>query len=363
MATQFLNSYLDGAQYVPTSSVSSIRATTDKDRIDVSLICESGAGGEIETFFSTSLYPFGNIVELADVGSLVEEYFRKRNKVADLITVLFDDISMDVHFLYCEYNMPDAFNPEKIFFIASHVQRVHQDSIVTIATVDRGSVTPFIIKAVGHKIIDDSLAVVEKSINKVFDQEGVTYFDVYDIIDGILDKSGDEVGEGLRDVLYFSIEYAGIQKMCYIVPASAYLTFSFRNIFNVEEFIDVVGVVTTKTEVSRSIAICNGNSKHYDRHIDRTYQVETEALTSDETTMFEQFLASHCVRMYLEGNDYDIIIDEHTCEPSSADDALTTIKFTWRFAEQRPRIFDSLVNGILPSRRKIFDETFSPEYE
>lgn len=363
MATQFIDSYLNGAQYVPTSSVSSIRASTDKERIDISLVCDNGIGGDMETFFSTSLYAFGNEVELADVGSLVEEYFRKRNKVTDMITIVFDGISMAVHFLYCEYNLSNAFDPSKTFFLASMVQRVHQDSIVSIAAVNHGSETPFVVKAVGHKTLDNSLAVVRRSVKTDSNQEGIAYFGVYDIIKWALNESDDEVGAVLRDVLYFSIEYAGIQKMCYIVPAAAYLTFSFRNIFNVKEFIDVVGIVTTKTDVSRDIAVCNGCSKHYDRYIDRTYQVETEALTSDEVAIFEQFVASHCVRICLDGNDYDVIITDHTCEPNTSDDALSTIKFTWRFAQQRPRIFDSLVNGILPSRRRIFDETFSPEYE
>lgn len=363
MATQFINPYLDGAQYVPTSSVSSIRASTQKECIDVSLVCENGADGEIEVFFSTLLYSFGDIVELSDVGSLVEEYFRKRNKVADIISIVFDSISIDVHFLYCEYALPDSFDPQKSFFIASHVQRVHQDSIIAISAANHGSDMPFVIKAVGHSISDNNLAVAEKSVKRGFNREQTTYFSVNEIIRWALNKTDDEAGENLRDVLYFSIEYFGIQKMCYIVPAEAYLTFSFRNIFNVEEFIDVVGVVTAKTDVSREIAVCNGSSKQYDRSVNRTYQVESEPLTLDEVAIFEQFIASHHVCMCLEGNNFDILIDEHTCEPSSADDALTTIKFTWRFADQRPRIFDSIVNGIMPTRRKIFDETFSPEYE
>lgn len=329
----------------------------------MSLVCENGVEGEIETFFSTSLYSFDNIVELSDVGSLVEEYFRARNKVADIISIVFDSISIDVHFLYCEYALPDAFDPQKSFFIASHVQRVHQDSTIAISAVNHGSAIPFVIKAVGHRISDNNLAVAEKSVQRALNREDTAYFSVYEIVRWALNKTDDEAGEDLRDVLYFSIEYYGIQKMCYIVPAAAYLTFSFRNIFNVEEYLDVVGVVTAKTDVSREIAVCNGSSKQYDRYVNRTYQVETEPLTPDEVAIFEQFIASHHVCMYLEGNDFDIIIDEHTCEPSSADDALTTIKFTWRFAEQRPRIFDSIVNGIMPTRRKIFDETFSPEYE
>ncbi len=363
MATQFINSYLDGALFVPTSSVPSLKAYTDKVKIDVSMSCENGADSEIETFFSTSLYSFGNIVELSDVGSLVEEYFRKRNKVADSISIVFDSISIDVHFLYCEYALPESFDLAKSFLIASHVQRVHQDSIIAIATTNLSSGIPFIIKAVGHRIGDNSIAVVEKSVSKDISAEGVTYFSVLEILKWVLKTSDTENDVAIRDVMYFSIEYCGIQKLCYIVPAQAYLTFSFRNIFNVEEFFDVVGVLTTKTDISRETAVCNGCSKQYDRYVNRTYQIDTEPLTNDEVSIFEQLIASHHVCLYLDNTDFDILIDEHTCEHSSADDALTTIKFTWRFAEQRPHIFDSIVNGIMPTRRKIFDETFSPEYE
>lgn len=362
METQIDQSYLELEQYVPTSSVPNITARTDKVRIDVSLSCENGLDGEIETFYSTSLYPFNGVAELSDVGTLVEEYFRLRNKVTDLITISFDGVSIDVHFLYCEYRMPYDFAADKTFFLSSMVQRVHQDSIIAIAAFNHGSAFPFVIKAVGHAEADNQLVAVEKSVQQAF-FNGVAYFNVADIILWALNKTEDEVGVDLRDVMYFSIEYAGIQKMCYIVPAPAYLTFSFRNAFNVEEFIDVVGVMTTKTNVSRDVAVCNGISKQYDRTIERTYQIQTEALTPDEVKIFEQFLASHSVSLWLDGDDYTVNIEDHTCEPSSADDSLTSIKFTWRFDDNRPHVFDSLMDGVMPNRRQIFNDTFSPEYE
>lgn len=361
METQIDQSYLETGLYVPTSNVSSITARTDKVRIDVSLSCENGLDGEIETFYSTSLYPFNGIAELSDVGSLVEEYFRRRNKIADLITIAFDGVSIDVHFLYCEYRMPCDFAADKTFFLSSMVQRVHQDSIIAIAAYNHGSAFPFVIKAVGHAEADNRLVVVEKSVQQTFN--GVVYFHVADIILWALNKTEDEVGTDLRDVMYFSIEYAGIQKMCYIVPAPAYLTFSFHNVFNVEEFIDVVGVMTTKTNVSRDVAVCNGISKQYDRTVERTYQVQTEALTPDEVKIFEQFIASHHITLWLGNDDFNVIITDHTCEPSSADDSLSTIKFTWRFDDNRPHVFDSLMDGVMPNRRQIFNDTFSPEYE
>lgn len=363
MATQFLQSYLNNTQYVPTSSVSAIRASTDKAKIDVSLTCENGLGGDLETFYTSSLYAFGGIVEFSDIGSLIEEYFRMRNKIADSVSILFDDISMNVHFLYCEYALPDDFDPEKSFFISAMVQRVHQDSMVAIAAIDHGSAIPFVIKAVGHHKTDDRLTVVEKSMPPAFDQSGTAYLSVAEIISWALNQTASEAGDDLRDVMYFSIEYFGIQKMCYIVPAPAYLSFSFHNIFNAEEFIDVVGEMTTKTDVSRNVAVCRGSSKQYDRAIQRTYEIQSEPLTSDEVGTFEQFLASHTVKLWLEGTDYDVIIEDHTCEPNTSDETLTTIKFTWRFADNRPHIFNSDMDGIMPTRRKIFNDTFSPEYE
>ena len=362
MATNFIHLNLEHRQYVPTSSVSSIRAYTDKERIDVSLVCENGLNGEVEVFFSTQLYAFNNIVELTDVGSLIEEYFRKRNKVYDIISIEFDDIAMDVHFLYCECIIPE-FDPNSCFFIASHVQRVHQDSTISLSAVNHGSATPFTIKAVGHRASDDVLGVVSGNITRDFNREGIVYFAVSDIVRWAMNMTDEKVAEPLRDVLYFSIEYCGLQKMCYIVPATAYLTFSFRNIFNVEEYIDVVGVMTTKTEVSRDTAVCNGIAKQYNRSIDRTYQIRTEPLTADDVAVFEQFIASHSVTLWHEKNDYNVIITDHTCEPATDNDALTTIQFTWRFTDRRPHIFNSVVNGVMPTRRKIFNETFSPEYE
>lgn len=361
MDTQIDQSYLATEQYVPTSSVSSISARTDKTRVDVSLSCANGINGAAETLYSTTLYSFNGVAELFDVGAIVEEYFRRRNMVSDVVTITIDGVSIDVHFLYSENVLPADFKADKTFLISSMVQRVHQDSIVSIAATNHGSDIPFVIKAVGHSAADGRLVAVQKYLQKTFD--GYTCFNVADIILWALNKTEAKVGADLRDVMFFSIEYAGIQKMCYIVPAQAYLTFSFRNAFNVKEFVDVVGVMTTKTNVSRDVAVCNGVARQYNRSVERTYLVQTDALTPDEVKIFEQFVASHDVSLSLDDNSYKVIITDHTCEPDSSDDSLSTIKFTWRFVDNRPHVFSSLMDGVMPNRRQIFSDTFSPEYE
>lgn len=363
MATVFKYPLLENRSYIPTSSVSSLQASTDKDCVDVTLSCENGLNGDIEEFFSARLYAFNNTVELTDFGSLIEEYFRKQDKVADTVTVKFDNASIDAHFLYCEWIQPTSFDPFSCLFVASHVQRVHQDSIISMAAVDRGAATPFVIKAAGHRASDDALVVVSKSEFRSFNQAATIYFHVYDILRWALNMTDAEVGEDLRDVLYFSIEYGGIQKMCYIVPAPAYLTLSFRNIFNVQEFLDVVGILTSKTEVDRDTAVCSGISRHYNRSVSRSYSLQSEPLTQDELASFEQLIASHHVSLRIDDDDFDILITDHTCEPSSDNESLTSVKFSWQFSDRRPRMFDTAFNGILPQRRRVFDDTFSLAYE
>lgn len=364
METATITPNLEGSSFYPTCLTPTLKVETNSTSVTASLICENTVNGDVETFFSTTLYAVNGIVEFADVGSLVEEYFRRHDKVADIITISISGAaSMDAQFLYCEYTQPDEFDATNSFFVATHAQRVHQDSTITIAAVDKGNAFLCKFRAAGHLAPDNVLEVVEWSEPLKLDSEYSARFSVYSIIKTAFAQTDFGGGGILRDVLYFSVEYGGIQKVFYVVPAQAYLTFSFRNIFNVEEFIDIVGVVTTKSEVNRDIAVCAGKSKQYDRSVERTYQVETEPVPADEVPMFEQFLASHRVQMYFSGEPYEVCITDYTFEPSSADDVMPTAKFTWRFADRRPRIFETGVNGVLPTRRKIFDDTFSPEYE
>lgn len=361
MATE-ITTFLD-SEYNLTSSVYAIKARTDKDKVAVRLDCENGVNGDIETFYSTTLYAFNGIVELVDVGSLIEEYFRLRHRVADMISISIDDTSVDGVFLYCEYAVDPDFDPGTRLFLATNSQRVHQDSTVTFASSDHGSAFPFTIKAVGHREIDGILAAVSFNLPVKLSNNSAL-FDVSDIIRYAMNAGGIEMGDdALIDVLYFSIEYGNLQKLCYIVPAKAYLTFAFSNNFNVTEYIDIVGTITTKTETSRETAVCSGVATQYDRNVTRTFQVETEPIPTEEVPLFEQFLSSHSVELTTHAYDFSVIITEFTSEPSNDDGSLTTFKFSWRFVNNRPVLFESLVNGIMPNRHRIFDDKFSPEYD
>jgi len=169
--------------------------------------------------------------------------------------------------------------------------------------------------------------------------------------------------DALEKVIYFSAEYAGRQLMCYITPAPAYLTFRFRNIFNVPELIDIEGSMVTKSETSRKKAVCAGDIVQYDRRTDRTYQFATGPLTADEAESLAQLLSSHSLELYADGLFHDVVIEDCNYEDSTEDNDLTTVKFTWRFKGSRPVKFNSGLFGIQPSSRNIFSDQYSPEYE
>lgn len=353
MATAFIQTSIFNKTFVLTSEARSIVAITDEDRLSVSLTC-SGV-----TFFTVDLYAYDGKVELFDPGALVENFFIANQMICESVTVTFGTASHDFIFLYCENDMPDSFNPSNVLLLSSLARRVHKDSQFTVAALPVTSNTPFIIKVVGHNV-DGEIASVQFPQNQNITDTLFTTFEVSQII-GI--ATGSSVENPLDDVMYFSVEYGGRQLMCYITPAPAYLTFRFRNIFNVPELVDLEGSMVTKSETSRKDAVCGGDIVKYDRRTDRTYQFTSGPLPVDEVETMAQLLSSHSLQLYADGNFHDIVIEESSYEDSTDDDSLTAIKFTWRFKGRRPVKFNSSLFGIQPSRREIFSDEYSPEYE
>lgn len=358
MATVFTTTL---GTYALTSEVRTIAATTDKDKVDVVVSGKYSVGDSPVQFYKTTLYAYNGKVELGDVGSLIEEYFRQHNRVAGGIEFRFDDVPLFGTFLYCENAVQKEFDPVNSLLLAAPAQRVHPDSTISFALLSDQNNIPLTVKVVGH-LADGEIYISTANYSRPVSNYTAT-LDVASIIQKAMKTSADSPSKPLADVAYISVEYNAFQKLFFVVPAPQYLTFTFRNIYNVVEYIDIVGVMTAKTEISRETAICNGMATQYDRSVSRSFQVETEAIPVEEIPMFEQFLASHEVVLEYDGARYPVIISEETCEPSDDDGSLPTFKFTWRFADSRPYIFAPLMSGIMPSRRNVFDEKYSPEYD
>lgn len=124
-------------------------------------------------------------------------------------------------------------------------------------------------------------------------------------------------------------------------------------------------VTTEKVKADRSIASLGKSSRFYDVTTSKEYEVESAPLTSDEGLQVEQMFTSPMVRIPFGiyavqyETDFDalttILIIDSTSEISDTDEKPNSVKFTWRFAENRPEV-------NIPTSPGIFNDKFQPPF-
>ena len=139
--------------------------------------------------------------------------------------------------------------------------------------------------------------------------------------------------------------------------------FYFRNCFNVPDNLFVPAVTTAKTKVDRSLAVLGTVSQFYDATCEQTYEVQSAGLTADECSLAEQMFCSDDVRTPYESapddGDFDalrpVLITDSTSEIADDPEKPNTVKFTWRYAENRIAQRNPLGLGIFTEH---YDYTF-----
>lgn len=356
MATEFITK-LPLDDYTLTSRLDTIRARTDKVKVEVSVIRDPE--GEIDEFFKTTLYAFNEVVELSALGKLIEERFRAKGRITDMMSVVIDGVTLNFIALYCTFDLNSDFDYRQSFWTTSRTSIVHRTSAICLAHHFTGSQT-YHIKVVGTDF-DGRIAMVERDFTRAAGSKWVS-FSVSEIIRYALNQTDYETGEDIMRVGYFTIEYGAIQKRFSVVEDPDYLTFRFLNLFNAPEYVDVVGKVKRKTEANRDTAICSGCLRHYNQVINRTYEVETGALTADQALTIEQLICSYEVELCGRVDNYKIIITDHSCEVDNDDDTLVSMKFTFRLVGDRPALIDAEMDGLAPGISHIFSNEFTAEF-
>lgn len=356
MATEIIDNLPEDA-LVLTSRIDAIRAATDELKVDAQVIRDPD--GDAEVFFETTLYAFAGIVELSGVGRLIEEHFRAAGKSCDIVSVVFDGVSLDFSALYCACELSPDFNYRSCFWSSSAVSVVHRGSIVSLSHYDTGSAS-YRVKVVGLNS-DGSIGMVEKDFSRLPQSKDLS-FAVDDIIKFGLDQTEIETGGDLVKVSYFAVSHGGMQKVFYIVDEPSFLTFRFRNLFNCPEYVDVVGKVARKTAVERETAVCGGRARHYDQAVNLTYEVETGPLTAGQALALEGLISSYDAQLVASNGDYGIIITDHTCVTDNDDNSLSSMKFSFRFVGNRPVFLGAEMEELSPSKSNIFSKEFSAEF-
>lgn len=111
---------------------------------------------------------------------------------------------------------------------------------------------------------------------------------------------------------------------------------------------------TAKTDSDRSTASIGKLNKLYDVTNSVEYETETAPLTSFECQLLEQMFTSHSVKRPDEDNGVDlsfdslnqILITDFTCEISDSNSDVNTVKFTWQFENNSPKLKLQQSSGI-----------------
>lgn len=356
MATTIINPPSSNSPIL-TSALYSVKAKTDKTKVLVELIRDPD--GDMDNFFSTTLYPHNGVVEFSDIGSLIEERFRLKHKIWNMMEIRIDGVSAEFVALYCEYSLAPEFEYDKCFFSTAGESVVHKHSAVSLAHWDNGS-NEYRVQVVG---IDSAgkTASVERNFSRNPSADHVS-FAVYDIIRFALNQTAEKNDSDIVKVSYFAISHGSKQKIFYLADHPFFLTFCFKNIFNVSEYLDVVGVVNRKTAYDREMAVCSGKMKQYNQTVERTYEVQTGPLTDEQARELEQLIGSRSVQLCSSAFDYDVIITDHTIDISNDDESLSSVKFTFRFAGERPQLVSEDMGALMPARTNVFSPEFTAEF-
>lgn len=352
-----------------SSALGDLAVDVDGEYVDVKLYTPG------RVILSERYYAYGGAVTLCDLGSLIEAEMRASGQSYDEFTLsVFTDTtgnksdSCVLHILYCD-RMTVCSDIQKFlsenFLTTLSYRRVAPGSTESLFFfADKEESVAYTISHRYRKSGSEALFHHSYTVDadKTASSASVVQINIAQSL--VIADAAAHAGVRLSEVSLLSFTvYLGQRSITFIVDESldsrpsALNSFIFRNCFNALEVATLAAVTTAKTDVDRSTAIVNGRSRFYNQSATKTYEVETAPLTSDETEWIDQLFTSHEVfRIEPDPtNEYDplvlapVLITDSTCEIQDGDDKLNKVKFTWRFADNRPLVRLSASPGIFTS--------------
>lgn len=322
---------------------------TTADRVRIALypgkltITSPTAG--LQSLIDVTLYPYGGRVTLRSVRDTVEAYcLDKGETLADFSYMVWDSLAP-------ENANPGCYNFSVLYCAYATATAVGDFTAASALTTRSRFVVPrgrdigfsFYHGAESVKLVTTAVVKDPDGTVRTDTTSGEMTFDAPGIEDIL--RAEEEIANG--QVLSARISAGARSVAFYFTDAVPRLTFRFRNAFNVWEYCDLWCVTTEKPEASRQFAQMEGEMVPYDEQLSKEYEVQTTALPAEESYWMEQLLFSYEVRLVLGSASYDnprVLITDSTIEPHDNDAETVTVKFTWRFADTRPRLH-SLIDG------------------
>lgn len=355
-----------------TSAIGDVDIDVDGAYVDVTLT----AFGNI-VLLSERYYAHAGRVTLYDIGTLIEDNMQISNAAtADFTLCVFSDTvdnkadSWVIHALYCDRFTTNAnvsvFLKEN-FLTTLSVRRVAPNSTLSLFFyAENGERVSYTIACTFRKYGSEAKYKHQftKDAGKTASSAGVMQLNIAHS-NIIADATGFATARPSDIELVTFCVSVGQRSITFFVDPSLdeREVFYFRNCFNVWDWAALPIVTTAKTDVDRSLAVINGTSRFYNQTTEKIYEVEAKPLTSDEAEWIDQLFSSYDVfRIEPDATNADdplvivpVLITESTCEMQDGDEKPNSIKFKWRYANNRPIVH-------LPASPGIFTSPFNPIY-
>lgn len=352
-----------------SSSLRSVGISTDADAVDVRLSCGS------DTLMSERYFAFDGLVSVLELDTLIEIYMRSSNLSYAVFTIDIpgenDTVidSANYRVVYCDRLNPSTAPASLLrsnFLTTLSVRRIAPGMPFSLQLFAEAGEDISYLCSYRYRLKGSSEMLHSRfqSVPQTAETTGV--YTINETQEHVLSWCATDLELDDPD----NIELLSVTLQCGERSATFFIdsslseaeTFLFRNIYNVMETAVIPCMITTKTATDRSVANIAGQARFYDTVTTRTFEVETDALTSDEAQWIDQLFSSHDVRREVD-NSFDdtepslfasMLITDATCEMKS-DGELNTAKFTWRYDTNRPLVSIKAPAGIFSQQ---FDTAF-----
>lgn len=355
-----------------SSAIGDVNIDVDGTYVDVTLT----AFGNV-VLLSERYYAHAGRVTLYDFGTLIEDNMRISNSAtADFTLCVFSDTvnnkadSWVIHVLYCDRftaNADVSFFLKENFLTTLSARRITANSTISLFFyAEKGESVAYTIAHTFRTIGSEAKYRHQYTMDsgKTATSSGVVQINIAQS-DIVADAAGFALVRLSEIELVTFCVRVGQRSITFFVDPSLdeRETFYFRNCFNVWDWAALPQVTTAKTDVDRSLAVINGTSRFYNQTTEKTYEVQAQPLTSDEAEWIDQLFSSHDVfRIEPDATNPEdplvivpILITECTCEMQDGDEKPNSVKFKWRYANNRPIVH-------LPASPGIFTSPFNPIY-
>jgi len=356
-----------------SSVIDNIVIMADGSYVDVTLAAPGGF-----VILKERYYAHGGTVTLFDLASLIESHLRSTGLLyADFTLSAFSDSpennadSCVLHVLYCDRFTVCSDVPKFLkenFLTTLAYRRIPPNAPILLSFyAENGESGAFHISYSFRKKNSDALfrhsCILHSDLT--VSKSDIIQYEIYQY--EIIEDAASFAGVPSTEIELTSFVIScGQRSLSFFIDPTLDLrrVFFFRNCFNAWDWASFPYTMSAKTDVERSMAVINGRSNFYNRSTNQTYEVQAGPLSSDEAEWIDQLFTSYEV-LRIEENKVDpynlpipvpVLITDCSCEVQDGDEKLNSVKFTWRYADNRPIVRLSASPGIFTSP---YDPVFS----